>query len=92
MHHDHRIRVLGIITLASIIAVFNFAPIPQDPAYHRFADQRLIAGLPNFYNVISNIPYLLIGWIGMRLLVMQMPTGGLADLRWIYFTFFSACF
>ena len=56
MHHDRRIRILGLITLVAIITVFNFAPVPQDSAYHRFADQRLIAGLPNFYNVISTIP------------------------------------
>jgi len=92
MHHDHRIRVLGIIILTAIIVVFNFASVPQDPAYHRFADRRLIAGLPNFYNVISNLPYLLIGFIGMRLLVTQPPVGGLTDLRWIYFTFFVGVF
>ncbi|MDD1612517.1 MAG: ceramidase [Methylococcaceae bacterium] len=92
MHHDHRIRIIWIITLVAIIAVFNFAPIAQDPAYHRFADQRLIAGLPNFFNVISNIPFVLIGFTGMHQLVKQMPAGGLADLRWIYFAFFAGVF
>ncbi|MEC4750641.1 ceramidase domain-containing protein [Methylomicrobium sp. Wu6] len=92
MHHDHQGGVLWIITLVAIIAVFNFAPIPQDRAYHRFGDQRLIAGLPNFYNVISNIPFLLIGFIGMRLVVTQSPAGGLADLRWMHFAFFAGVF
>jgi hypothetical protein len=92
MHHDHRIRILWIITLAALIAVFNFAPIPQNPAYHRFADQRLIAGLPNFWNVISNIPFLIIGFIGMRQVLSRQPAGALAGLRWMYFAFFVGIF
>lgn len=92
MHHDYRVRILFIITLAALIAVFNFAPIPQDPAYHRFADQRLIAGLPNFWNVISNVPFLIIGFIGMRQVLIRQPAGALADLRWMYFVFFVGVF
>jgi hypothetical protein len=92
MHHDRRIRILWIITLAALIAVFNFAPIPQNPAYHRFADRRLIAGLPNFWNVVSNIPFLIVGIIGMRQVLKQQPMGALAGLRWIYFAFFVGVF
>jgi hypothetical protein len=92
MYHDHRIRILGIIILVAIIAVFNFAPIPQNPAYHQFADRRLIAGLPNFLNVISNIPFLIIGFIGMYRVYNQQAAGGLAALRWMYFAFFAGVF
>jgi hypothetical protein len=92
MHHDHRIGILWIITLAAIIAVFNFAPIPQDPAYHRFADQRGVGGLPNFYNAVSNLPFLLIGSIGMSLLVTRPTAGGLDELHWVYFAFFAGVF
>jgi hypothetical protein len=41
------------------------APIPQDPAYHRFADARTIFGVPNFWNVASNLPFLLAGALGL---------------------------
>jgi hypothetical protein len=92
MHHDHRIRILAGITLVAVIAVFNFAPIPQDPAYHRFADQRTVAGLPNFWNVISNIPFLIVGFIGMRRVLGEPLAGGLEELRWMYFTFFAGVF
>jgi hypothetical protein len=40
-------------------------PIPQDPAYHRFADTRTIFGIPNFWNVASNLPFLLAGALGL---------------------------
>ena len=39
-------------------------PLAQDPAYHLFADQRTLLGIPNFWNVASNLPFLLIGAAG----------------------------
>jgi hypothetical protein len=40
-------------------------PIPQDPAYHRFADQRGLFGLENFADVLSNAAFLLVGVTGL---------------------------
>ena len=40
----------------------------QDPSYHNFADQRLMLGVPNLLNVISNLPFLMVGIWGLRLL------------------------
>lgn len=36
-------------------------PIPQDLAYHDFADQRTILGIPNFWDVMSNVPMFFVG-------------------------------
>ena len=41
-------------------------PIPQDQSYHQFADQRTIFGIPNFWNVVSNFPFLAVGAAGLR--------------------------
>ena len=41
-------------------------PIPQDQSYHQFADQRTIFGIPNFWNVVSNLPFLAVGAAGLR--------------------------
>jgi hypothetical protein len=41
-------------------------PIPQDQSYHLFADQRTILGVPNFWNVVSNLPFLAVGAAGLR--------------------------
>jgi hypothetical protein len=40
-------------------------PIPQDQSYHHFADQRTLLGIPNFWNVVSNIPFIGIGAAGL---------------------------
>jgi hypothetical protein len=41
-------------------------PIRQDPAYHDFADQRTILGVRNFWNVVSNLPFLAVAIWGWR--------------------------
>ena len=41
--------------------------IPQDENYHLFADTRSIAGIPNFWNVISNLPFAFAGVYGLLL-------------------------
>jgi hypothetical protein len=62
-----RTSVLICIALAVLACVFSFGRIPQDPAYHLFADGRSIYGIPNFYNVLSNAPFLFAGiWGAMR--------------------------
>ena len=42
------------------------APLPQDPAYYAFAHQRTLLGLPHFWNVVSNAPFLFVGPYGLR--------------------------
>lgn len=42
-------------------------PLAQDPAYHLFADQRTLLGVPHFWNVISNLPFLAVGAWGLRI-------------------------
>jgi hypothetical protein len=49
----------------SLAIVMLFVPvIPQSQSYHAFADQRTLLGIPNFWNVISNVPFVVIGAIG----------------------------
>ena len=39
--------------------------IEQKEEYHSFSDSLAIAGIPNFWNVISNIPFLIVGLFGI---------------------------
>jgi len=66
-------RVWGIvgIGLAALVAVAFLPPIPQDPAYHTFADQRRFLGIPNTLNVLSNAPFVLVGALGWTFLLRQ---------------------
>jgi len=66
-------RVWAIVGLglAAIIAVALLPPIPQDPAYHDFADRRRFLGIPNAFNVLSNVPFVLVGALGGTFLLRQ---------------------
>jgi hypothetical protein len=41
-------------------------PLTQDPSYHFFADGRLMYDVPNFWNVVSNFPFCIIGLLGVQ--------------------------
>lgn len=61
-----RIAILFLIAVAAIIVMLCSGPIPQDPAYHRFADNREFGGLRNFWDVLSSLPFLAVGLYGFR--------------------------
>lgn len=50
----------------SVAAFFLFVPpIAQDQSYHLFADNRTVLGIPNFWNVASNLPFAAVGILGL---------------------------
>ena len=81
-----RHAILGGVAIACVIAVFSQPPIPQDPAYHDLVDSRALFGVRNFWNVVTNVPFLFVGAIGL------LGAGRLAsqDLRLHYLFFCTA--
>jgi hypothetical protein len=62
-----RLRV-GIIIALGVVAAGVLAllpPLPQDPRYHDFADQRHLLGIPHALNVLSNLPFCIVGAMGL---------------------------
>ena len=51
--------------LLTLSGIMSQQPIPQDINYHLFVDTREIWSIPNFWNVISSIPFLLVGLAGL---------------------------
>src|SRR5688500_3019709 len=60
-----RLAILLTVTFSAILFVSLLKPIKQDLAFHQFADDRPILGIPNFWNVISNIGFLIVGCSGL---------------------------
>jgi len=54
--------------LLTIMVLYLLKPIPQSPSYHHFADFRSWKGIPNTWNVLSNIAIALPGLWGLFLL------------------------
>ena len=57
--------VFSSLTAASLVGLLLLPAVPQDQGYHLFADCRAVAGIPNFWNVVSNIPFIAIGAAGL---------------------------
>ena len=55
---------LGVMGV-SLAALLLLPPIVQDQDYIRFADMRIMCGVPNGWNVLSNIPFIVIGAVGL---------------------------
>lgn len=60
--------LLACAALVILLIALMLHPIPQPQSYHNFADQRSWLGLPNAWNVLSNIPITLVGLWGLFLL------------------------
>jgi hypothetical protein len=57
--------IMGVLAAVSVIALVLIPPISQDQDYHQFADQRTLLGIPNFWNVVSNLPFIAVGVSGL---------------------------
>ncbi|TDJ11572.1 MAG: alkaline phytoceramidase [Gammaproteobacteria bacterium] len=81
--------VLILASVAAIIAVFLFvAPVPQDLAYHNFSDTRMLFGIDNFWNVSSNLPFLLVGVAGLYYIHRHGDAVCVSGLETAYRVFF----
>ncbi len=61
----NRILILAGSLIVALAATAFVDPLPQDPAYHLFADRRSCLGIPNFADVSSNIGFALVGLWGL---------------------------
>lgn len=57
--------LLGALSIAMLLIAGLAPPVHQPAEYHQFADQREFFGIPNFFNVTSNVGFLLVGVGGM---------------------------
>lgn len=72
-----------VVVALSLLAIVVAGPIAQSPGYNDFADTRAIAGIPNFANVVSNIFFLVFGFIGLLFSVGPRRSG--ASRSWTVF-------
>ena len=84
---------LALIVVAALAALAWHGPIAQWASYHDFADGRAWLGVPNAANVLSNLPFALIGaWGAWRLWPFGAPAlAAPAQRAWWCFALAVAC-
>jgi hypothetical protein len=71
MSQAQRIQLLIALLAVSIGIILFVDPVPQDLAYHNFADKRGWLGIPNFGDVASNAGFLVFGAIALVALIYR---------------------
>ena len=89
-----KIGLLLALLLGTVIWMISMGRIPQNPAYHQFADQRTLLGVPHFWNVVSNFIFVLVGVMGLRFLSGQNWEPSFAESweRKVFLVLFLGCF
>ena len=79
---------LVAITVAFALAAFLLPAMPQSLGYHDFADHRQALGIANFFDVASNVAFLLAGVTGFVILARRSTVFEHDSERWPYAVFF----
>jgi hypothetical protein len=69
---------LFLLTVIIIVNVFSLDPIAQEMGYRDFADQKDWMIIPNFWNVLTNLGFLIAGTWGIYKSLSQRPISYLA--------------
>jgi len=80
-----RHALLALIVAGSFVLMLSMQPFGQNPEYHLFADHRSFFNIPNFFDVISNLPFAVVGATGIRFCFRNH----LSDARAAWLTFFA---
>lgn len=83
------IALLLAISLVAATALALHGPIREVAGHNSFADQRTILGVPNVWNVVSNLPFILVGEWGLIAVLSGRPSGVLPRLRLAWLGLFA---
>src|SRR5579863_993309 len=90
---DRRTRLWILAAVLVVIAAgLGFVPrIPVGVSYHEFADQRTILGIPHGFDVLSNVPFVLVGIWGIIFLLRSANQAAFSENweRIPYLVFFA---
>lgn len=83
---NEKTGIVLIVTAAviSLIGILIQEPIAQDIKYHLFSDSKIIWQIPNFWNVVSNLPFLIVGILGLYKLTIAGTLRIINDIEIAY--------
>lgn len=80
--------LIVVISLLSVIMFLLCDPYPQNPEYHNFCDKDEHFGIENFFNVVTNVPFLLVGILGIQWLKKSTDNQFKEEIRFSYVILF----
>jgi len=82
--------LLIFVAVAIAFVALLFPPIAQPLSYHNFADHRGWLGIPNFGDVVSNLPFAIVGVWGL-IILLRPNAVKFSDPRerWLYIVMFA---
>ena len=86
-----RLALIIAVSLLSVTVLCFLPPIPLGPGYHDFTDRRIFLQIPNYLDVLSNIPFMVVGLWGLLWLLRRSskPSFAIQQERIPYFVFFA---
>lgn len=87
-HVREKINALLFLIFIGCIAMTFIDTVCQNIDYHWFADRSEYFSIPNFWNVVSNLPFLIIGGLGMLFVAFKSKGRIVEILQANYFIFF----
>ncbi len=81
----YRGSLLLLVAGAVTVTLFMHGPIPQVAGYNDFANQCSWLGLPHAENVLTNLPFLLLGMWGMWRICHFQIASKMEKLAWVGF-------
>jgi hypothetical protein len=90
-YRDQGLWLLALAALAAVLAIALVGPIPEPRSFRQLADERMLFGIANFWNVVSNAPFLLIGAGGLYVIARGRPGAFIEpEEKWAYVASFLA--
>lgn len=82
---SNKVSIMITLTILVTVGVFMAGAIPESAAYHDFADKRPLWGIPNFFNVVTNLPFVIVGIIGLIMVGRTSAPGPLPSIYAVLF-------
>jgi len=73
--------IVLVVALVPVVGMLLIEPIAQPEEYHAFADRREIFGVENFWDVVSNVPFVLVGILGLGWVLFGARVGEGSSFR-----------
>ncbi len=83
--HRYRSRLLLLVVGLVVAALLIHGPIPQIAGYNDFANQSTWLGVPHAENVLTNLPFLVLGIFGLWRIRYFTIEGKIERLAWMGF-------